>query len=146
MAVLVAFLVLGASGAFGVKSATARGSGGGYEIAVTYARVSRPGLATPWSAAVRREGGFDGPVVLAVRSSFFEVFDENGLDPDPSKVTASREWTYLEFDPPPGDTLTVSFDARIEPGVQLRSVRGETAVIDRGTRAATVRYTMRVMP
>lgn len=48
------FLLLGALGVFGVRMAEVSGAGGGYEVRVTYAEVSRPGLATPWEVEVRR--------------------------------------------------------------------------------------------
>ncbi len=132
-AALVVFLGLGLLGAYGVRTREARATGGGYEVTVTYARVSRPGLATPWSVEIRRPGGFgSGPVRVAVTSSYFDAFDENGLDPDPASSYSDGEWTVWEYGtpPPPGDVMTVSFDARIEPGVQLTTVRGAMAVLD----------------
>jgi hypothetical protein len=142
---LAVFLVLGGVNLFGVRSDTVSAAGGGYELSVTYAAMSRPGLATPWDVEVRRPGGFDGPVTIATTGDYLGMFDENGLDPEPSSSTATGEMIIWEFEPPPGDTLTVSFDARLEPAVQAgRS--GETSVLVDGRSVVRVGYTTRVMP
>lgn len=139
------FLILGAINVFGVRSDAVSASGGGYELTVTYATMSRPGLATPWDVQVRHRGGFDGPITIATTGHYLNMFDENGLDPDPSSSTATEELIVWEFEPPDGDTLTISFDARLEPAVQAgRS--GETSVLVDGRSVVRVGYTTRVMP
>jgi hypothetical protein len=143
--VLGVFLALGALNTFGVRSDHVSASGGGYELTVTFAAVSRPGLATPWNVEVRHPGGFDGPITIATTLDYLNMFDENGLDPDPSSSTATEEVVIWEFEPPDGDTLGISFDARLEPAVQSgRS--GKTAVLVDGEAVVRVGYTTRVMP
>ena len=145
LVVLAAFLLLGALGFLGVRSRSVSASGGGYDLEVTYGAVSRPGLATPWSVEVSREGGFEGPVTVATTAAYFDLFDENSLDPEPTSSTTVGDQLVWEFDPPPGDTLSISLDARIEPGVQ-RGREGTTSVLDGGRPVATVRYRTRVLP
>jgi hypothetical protein len=118
LVILVAFIVLGVTGFFGVRTRTAQGSGGGYTVEVEYPQVTRPGLDSPWTATVRRPGGFAGPVTIAVTSEYFDMFDENGLDPDPAKASQDGEFTIWTFEPPSGDTLTVAFDALLSPAQQ----------------------------
>lgn len=143
--VLGLFLALGAINVFGVRSDRVSASGGGYELTVTYAAMSRPGLATPWNVEVRRRGGFEGPITIATTLDYLNMFDENGLDPDPSSSTATDELVIWEFEPPDGDTLGITFDARLEPAVQSgRS--GETSVLVDGEAVVRVGYTTRVMP
>jgi hypothetical protein len=77
---------------------------------------------------VRHPGGFDGPITVSTTSKYLDMFDENGFDPSAAKVTATPEEVIWEFDPPPGDTLAVSLDARIEPSVQWGRL-GETSVL-----------------
>lgn len=123
--------VVDAAGVFpfyGVDSRHAVASGAGYELDVRYAEVSRPAVATPFDIEVRRQGGFDGPVTVAVSSDYLSMWDENGLDPAPSKETARPGMLIWEFDPPPGDALEISFDARIEPAAQ-RGKRGFVTVL-----------------
>jgi hypothetical protein len=145
LTLLAAFIALGAAGRFGVRTATVTASGGGYELAVTYGQVTRPGLPTPWSFTLRHPGGFEGPVTVATTNRYLEMFDENGFDPQPTSSTATELYLIWEFEPPPGDTLAVSLDARLEPSVHwARS--GETAVLENGRRVVVVRYRTWVMP
>jgi hypothetical protein len=145
--VLGLFLLLGALGFFGVRSRTATAAGGGYELSVTYGSVSRPGLATPWSFEVRRAGGFPDGVTLSVTSGYFDAFDENGLGPAPIEETVDGDLTIWRFGPTRSETLAVSFDARIEPGVQLTTAKGALSVLGpTGQPAVTVAFKTFVMP
>ena len=146
--VLSLFLLLGAAGFYGVRKASASASGGGYELSVEYARISRPGRATPWSFDVRRAGGFPDGLTVAVTSSYFDAFDENGLGPAPEQEWAAEDVTVWRFGPSPAETISVSFDARIEPGVQLTTIKGELAVLagPEGPPVVTVAFKTFVMP
>lgn len=145
MLLLVVFLAAGLSGQLGVQSRSTTVEGGDYTLTVTYAQVSRPGLATPWSFEIHRPGGFEGPITVSTRTSYLDMFDENGFDPEPSKATATPEAVIWEFEPPDGDTLSVTFDARIEPAAQWgRS--GETSVLEDGKPVVTAKYKTWVMP
>ena len=145
MVLLAGILAIGLSGWLGVRSATASASGGGYELTVTYGKVSRPGLATPWSLEIHHQGGFDGPVTVSTNTKYLDLFDENGFDPEPSKTTATPDEVFWEFEPPDGDTLGVSLDARIEPGAQWGRT-GETSVLVDGKPVATARYKTWILP
>jgi hypothetical protein len=147
-AALSLFLLLGLLDVYGVRSAQKTASDNGYEMTLTYATVSRPGLATPWSLEIRHPGGFDsGLITVAATASYFDGFDENGFDPDPSRSTNDGERDIWQFEPPTGDTLTISLDARIEPGVQLTKLKGEVAVLGpTGDDAVSVDFSTFVMP
>ncbi len=148
---LVAVMALGVVDAFGwadtygVDSAHVGATGGGYELSVWYGTVSRPALATPFEITVRREGGFDAPITLAVDSDYLEMWDENGLVPAPSAETTHDEWVEWEFDPPEGDVLTVFYDARIEPAAQSGR-GGNVAVLEDGEPVVSVEFHTRVLP
>ena len=145
LGVVLVVLALGAANLLGVRAATISASGGGFELIVTHASVSRPGLATPWTVRVRSPGGFDGPVVLATTSRYLELFDENGLDPDPRTATATGELTIWEFEPPPGEELTVTFDGRLEPAFHTGRSATTSVLVD-GEPVVTVSYRTVVMP
>jgi hypothetical protein len=145
MTLLVGVLAVGLAGWLGVHTATTTVRGGGYELTVTYGRVSRPGLATPWALEIRHPGGFDGPVTVSTNSKYLDLFDENGFDPQPSKSTATPDAVVWEFDPPDGDTLSVSLDGRVEPGVQWGGT-GETSVLVDGQPVVTATYKTWVLP
>jgi hypothetical protein len=145
---LALFLLLGLLGVFGVKTATTSASGGGYDLQVTYAKLARPGLAVPWTVEIRHAGGFHGKTVeVSTTDGYFDLMDENGLDPDPSSATTSGDNIVWEFDAPKGDTLTISFDGRIGPSVQsLWPPEAETAVLEKGKPVVSVKYRTRVWP
>lgn len=148
VALLSTFLALGVLNFLGVRTRTTSTTGGGYELSVRYATISRPGLATPWSVEIRRPGGFPDGLLLAVRSSYFDAFDENGLDPSPVEETTDGERSIWRFSPSTADTMVVSFDARIEPGVQFTSVKGRVEVLTARTAPPAVALSFRtwVMP
>ena len=143
--VLSVIVVLGAIGVFGVKSATARSSAGGYELTVTHARISRAGLDTPWSVTVRHPGGFDGDITLATTTEYFDMFETQGWTPEPSGETTGTGVTYQNFAAPPGDTLRVVYDAYIQPGSQ-RGHRAITRLIIGGELITSVAYRTWLVP
>lgn len=146
LAVFAVVLALGATGNLGVRTAHASAAGGGYELRVEYPRVTRPGHAVPLSVQVRKAGGFGAePVQLRMSTSYFALFDENGVQPAPSKETGTRTDLMWEFDPPPGDVLRIYFDTRTGPNVQ-RGKSGEVAVLEQGQPVVSVRITTTVMP
>jgi hypothetical protein len=142
---LVVVLILGATNVLGPQVASVTASGDGFELTVTYASVSRPGLSTPWTLEVRRPGGFDSPIMIATTGDYFDLFDENGLDPDPEAATTDGNLLVWEFAPPHGDVLTVTFDARIEPASHLRRSAETSVLVDREA-VVSVRYSTVTMP
>lgn len=136
--VLVAFLGLGALGLLGVRTRTASATSSGVELSLHYATVARPGLDVPWSLEVRRPGGFPEGLTVMVTSDYLDALDQNGVSPAPVDETTDGERTIWRFSPPPGDTLAVSLDARIESGVQLKTLKGRVEVFAGSARAAAV--------
>jgi hypothetical protein len=138
-------VVVALVGLLGVKSATTTTRlADGTEVQLHYARITRPGLASPWSVTVRRPGGFDGPIIVRSTSAYFDLFDENGLDPDAAAATQDGEMVIWEFGPPPGETFRLSFDARIEPGAQWG--RDATTEIEVDGDVAALTYRTWVLP
>jgi len=150
LGLLMGLAVIDAAGVadvYGVDTEHVRATADGVELDVRYGTVSRPGLATPFQITVRRAGGFDSPVVVAVDAAYLSLWDENGLDPDPSSSTADSSDVIWEFDPPPsGDSLVITYDARIEPAAQ-QGKSGRVAVLDASAREiVAVTFTTRVLP
>ena len=148
VALLALFLLGGALDLYGVRTRSRSANGGGYELTVEYASVSRPGLATPFSFEVRRPGGFPQGLTVASLSSYFDAFDENGFSPTPETETDDGERTIWQFAPSESDTMEVSLDARIEPGVQLTRVKGLVEVLSgpAGSAVVAVPFSTFVMP
>jgi hypothetical protein len=146
---LTAFLVVGLLGGYGVRHRGVTGVGGGYELTVRFPTVTRPGLASVWAVEVRRTDGapLEGPITIATDAAYFELFDENGLDPDPATAMSDGERLIWEVEPADRATaVALDFDARIEPAVQLTRERGETSVLVDGEPVVTVTYTTNVLP
>ena len=120
--VLALFVLAGLVGVLGVRTATTTASGEGVELELQYGAVTRAGLATPYHLEVVRDGGFDGPVVVALTREFFDRFDYQNFYPNPDKETADEDWVVYEFAPPEGEVFRWSFDVKASPN-QLWSAR-----------------------
>ena len=142
---LAAFLALGVAGRLGVRTASTSGSAEGYTVTVTYASMTRPGLASNFGIQIERVGGIKDSLTLAVSTDYLDMFDENGLEPDPAVSRAGPDFVYWTFDTPPDDILEVSFDARIEPGVQWGR-RGVVKLIRESDTVLEVGFKTWVMP
>ena len=136
---------LGWTSAYGVSSAVVEVSSAGRTLRVRYPEVTRPALASPFDITVVDPDGFDEPVRLRLNRDFFQLWDENGWYPEPSSERSQGEWIEIEFDPPSGDELRVSFDARIEPAVQSGRA-GEVALMDGTEAVVTARFDVAVRP
>lgn len=146
LVLLFAFVAAGLFGVFGVRTATVRAEGGGYELEVRYAKVARPGLSVPWAVTIRRPGGFDGPVTLTTTAAYFDLLDENAFDPDPTSSTADGDDMIWEFEPPEaGDTLEISLDTRVGPNVQWGK-SATTAVLEDGQPVVAIEYSTWIVP
>lgn len=144
---IAALVIAGLTGVLGVRTSSAIASGDGLEIEVTHAAVTRPGLATPFDVVVRSVDGSPLPEQLTTRidAGYLSMFDENGLDPSPSASFQSERWIWWTFDVPSGQTeFQLSFDARLEPGVQWGR-RGSVALVD-GNREVVAAFRTWVIP
>lgn len=138
---------VGAVDVYGVEDAAVTDRGDGVELEVRYPSTSRPALASPFRITVRRDGGWsDGETVrIGVRRNYLEAWDLNGILPAPSAETNGEDADMIvwEFDPPGGDELVVTYESRIEPGVQSAR-RGWVAVLD-GDDAELARVSFRTV-
>lgn len=128
LAALLVIVLAGATGFLGDTTATTRASGGGYDLQLTYATTARAGLDVPWEVTVRHTGGFPGKALtLAVTGDYFDIYETQGFHPDASASTRDGRTLYLTFDPPPGDTFVVAYDAYVQPSSQVG--RGGTVAV-----------------
>ena len=120
-------------------------TGEGYELEVEHPSVTRPALASVFRIKVRQEGGFDEPLQIGVSRRYLEAWDLNGVLPSPAAETAVGPWIVWEFDPPPGDELVVTYEARIEPGQQSPRF-GRVAVFEEDEPVLEVEFDTVVRP
>ena len=144
--VAIGVMVLaGLANLLGVRLGHVSASEGGTSLAVTYARVTRPGLATPWRVEVQRTGGFQGPITIATTSSYFDSFDFNQWYPEPASTSLRGDLLLLTFDKPQGEVLTLRFDGRATPTFGVGS-RATTSIDTQGLPSLSVDYRTMVMP
>jgi len=103
---------------YGVDAAEVRAAGDGVTLVVEYPSTTRPALASPFRIRVERDGGFDGPITIALSRPWIEIWDLNGVFPNPSAETGDDEWVEWEFDPPDGPVFEAFIDWRMEPAKQ----------------------------
>lgn len=85
-------------------------------------------------------------ITIRVESNYLAMFDENGLEPEPSASFDDPMWTWWTFDIPPDTSVfQFSFDARLEPAVQWG--RGANAAVEiDGREMASVEFETWVIP
>ena len=135
------FLLLGVLGVFGPRTAQTSATAEGWEVSVNHPRVPRPGLGARVTFEIRRPGGFDLPVVLAVQSSYFEVLDDITVDPEPVESTADASrsiWTFAATTA--GDTLVVDVSGRVAPGAQFERLSGRASILVADSPAVSVAW------
>ena len=126
LVVLSLFVLAGAVGLLGTHTSTTTVRGEGYEMSVTYPRISRPGHAVKVQVKVRHDGGFgQEPVQIRYATDYLEMFDENAFTPQPNAETAGPGYTEDEFLPPRGEVFVMTVDTRVEPARQ----RGEDGYV-----------------
>ena len=146
LVVLAVVVAAGLAGLLGVRDATARADEGGWSLRLHYAATARAGLDVPFTVTVRHEGGLGKQVTLALTGDYLDIYETQGFHPEPSATTRDADTLYLTFDAPPdGDTLTVSYDAYVQPASQIG--RGATlGVLDDGHQVAVVDFHTRLLP
>lgn len=124
-------VLLGLVGALGITTRTTSATGAdGLRAELTYPVLARPGLGVPYRLVISRPAGFDRPIEVRVSLSYIEAFDENGFNPDPRDSTTLGDELIWTFDPPPGSSLTITFDSRVEPGLQWSRGGTTTVIVD----------------
>ena len=118
LAALALALVGALLGALGDRTerTTATSDDGRWTLSLLHASLSRAGIDVPWEVTITREGGFEGPVVLGVTGSYFDLYETQGFRPEPAASYRDDGTLFLEFEPPPsGDTMVVAYDAYVQP-------------------------------
>lgn len=129
----------------GPDEAVVRAAGAGYELEVEHPSTSRPALASLLRIRIEQEGGFDEPLQIGITRHYLEAWDVNGILPAPSAETAVGPWIIWEFDPPPGEELVITYEARFEPGLQADRA-GAVAVFEEDEPVLRVDWTTRIRP
>ena len=120
VSVLALLVAAGASGWLGVHAETVHAGSSGYQLTLTYPRVARAGLDVPLEFRLTHAGGFDSDITIAISSNYYDIFEYQGMHPNPSDETSDGSFVYLTFSPPKtGDVFTTSLDTYVQPGSQV---------------------------
>jgi hypothetical protein len=142
---LLCFILAGLLGLLGVRTSTARTEMDGWTVSVEHAAIARSGLDVPWQVTVTHPGGFGKELTLAVTGDYFDIFESQGFDPEPSDETSDGQTLYLTFQAPAGDTFVLSYDAYVQPSAQIGR-DGTVAVLVDGERVAATDFRTRLLP
>jgi hypothetical protein len=146
LVVLALVVAAGLAGLLGVRDATVQADDDGWSLRLHYAAIARSGLDVPFTVTVRHEGGLGKQVTLALTGDYLDIYETQGFHPEPSATSRDADTLYLTFDTPPeGDTLTVSYDAYIQPASQVGRA-ATLGVLDDGRRVAVVDFHTRLLP
>jgi hypothetical protein len=97
LVLLACFVASGLIGVLGVHTSSAHNRANGYAVSLEYPRTARAGLDVAWQATVTRDGGFSGPVELAVTADYFDIYETQGFFPEPDSQTRDGTTLYLTF-------------------------------------------------
>ena len=146
IAVLLLIVAVGATGWLGVHRAAMSASGSGYTMSLEYPQVARAGWDVPWTVTVTAPDRFQDQVTIAVTSDWFDLFESQGLSPQPREEYSDGTMSYFVLDTPPdGDTLTFDFDTYVQPTAQLGASADVWLIVD-GERVANLHYRTWLMP
>ncbi len=146
LSVVALIVAAGATGWLGVHANTTTASSHGYHLSLTYPRVARAGLDIPWELRLTSPDGFDSDITIAISADYYDIFEFQGMHPEPSDETSDGKFVYLTFSPPKtGNVFTTALDTYVQPAAQIGRHATTTAEID-GHVVASVSYTTTVMP
>src|ERR1044072_5861438 len=86
LSVLLVVVLTGARGLLGVRSSTSSTAAGGYTLRAVAASVARAELDVPWQVTVTHAGGFGKTITLAVTGDYFDIYETQGVTPEPSAM------------------------------------------------------------
>jgi hypothetical protein len=146
LSVVALVVAAGATGWLGVHAQTTSAGTQGYHLSITYPRVARAGLDVPWELRLTSPTAFDGDITIGISADYYDIFEFQGMHPEPSDETSDGKFIYLTFSPPKtGNVFTTAFDTYVQPGAQVGRHATTTAEVD-GVVVAEVSYTTWVMP
>ena len=145
LAVLLVIVVSALTSWLGVHSQTVTTTNDGYRLSLDYPRVARAGLDIPWILTLSHDGGFQGPVTVALTADYYDIFEFQGMHPEPSAQRSDGNLVYLTFDPPRGDVLRVSLDTYVQPASQIGRDATVQAIVQ-GRTVAQVHYSTLLVP
>jgi hypothetical protein len=145
IAALILIVAGGLSGFFGYRTGHREGSGGGYELSLSYPEVGRPGVPIQWILHVHRDAGLPPHLDVATSVGYFDILDLNDVEPQPASSTEHGDLVVWTFDTTGGSDLTIAVDAFVANNAHVGN-SAVTSILEDGRAVASVSYTTRVAP
>ena len=143
---LVLVVLAAVLGLLGPREGSTASAEAGYSLTLTYPQITRAGQPAPLHLRIEHADGFSGPVRVAISDELFDHLDFQSWFPSPSAEVGEAGVVVYEFDPPTGDVLEISLDARTAPG-QLGGVdRYHVALLVDDESTARTPFTVWRMP
>ncbi len=143
--VLLLIVLAAATGLLGVRTGTVSAQGDGYVLELEYARIARAGLDVPFDLTLTHEGGFDGDIVLAMTADYFDIFEHQGISPEPDSESSEGPMVYMTFPPPQGDEFRLDFDVYVQGSSQMGE-SGEAWLVVDGEPLLQLSFTTVLLP
>lgn len=144
-----ALTVLVAAGLFGLlgdqTAVVEARSGDSMHLRVTYASSARPGQDVPFEIEVSDPAGLAPQITLALTADYLDIYETQGWYPATTDETRDDEWLYLTFATQEQPTMTVGFDAYIQPN-SVRGRQGQVAVVVDGVPRDPVSFRTQLFP
>lgn len=144
-AILALFIGSGAIGLLGDSVHTKTAAEAGYTLTLTYPKSSRAGQDVPWALDISSTTPLPPQITVAVTGDYFNIFEQQGLDPEATSQTADDEMEYWTFNTPENNTMSISIDHYVEPGV-MRGASGTVGLYIDGQVVAPIDFTTRMLP
>jgi hypothetical protein len=139
---IVIFLVLGMLGVFGVRTRTISSG----DVSLTYAQVTRRGLAAPWTLELSSRNGFTDEIEVRTSSSYLDAVQVDDLEPEPASSSTVGDVVVWTFDPPDGDIFRLSMAAHTGANGRAGRKGATTSVLVGGEPVGTLSYRTWVLP
>ena len=131
---------------YGVTTDEVSQRGATVDLTVHYPRVTRGQLDSPLQVQLTSPSGFAGPVVLAISSAYFDLFNVTAIRPQPTSELLDDETWTLTFDPPSGDTLAVQWDMTARAVGWFAQQTGELRADTGAEQTPTLRFVSALRP
>ena len=82
-------------------------------------RTLGPGDSARLEYAQIARAGLDGDIVLAMTADYFDIFEHQGVSPEPDSESSEGPMVYMTFTAPQGNEFRMGYDIYIQGSSQV---------------------------
>lgn len=144
-AALTLAVVAGGAGAAGIRQDQVVAVDGPLTLTVDFPGLARAGNDAVFAITVHSTDGLGDELELVLDRRYLDLWESQRFYPEPAQETADGDLVHLTFDTPPGGTsMTIRFDAYLQPVAQVGADGTVEASVD--GHVATARFTTVMVP